>query len=136
MKKRKIFGLFLATALTAASSVMAYAGTIPFHVTLYQDSSQNDAYSYREPKDDNDQKAYMTITYYEAFLSAASYAQSQDRTRGIVSDTFTFSIYDSGGPTLSEQYQGRAYAGDSCCLYVWTSGSMSGHNYIEGRYCP
>lgn len=124
MSAKKIICIAASTLCLFGSTLSAFAGTSPFDITI-----PDDIFSLREIKDDDEQKFYVTGTYFSQSLPV--YCTSRHLYDASIS-SYEATITPAS-PRSSASYKKYAPANE---YYAMTARSVGTGYHILGRYTP
>lgn len=138
--KKRILTLIIAIACVMSMGMFASAGTIDFDITVTAHGASNpDPYSYREYKDDGEQRYYVTCTWMSHSSGYFQYRSCSADGRVISDNAAT--RYGELGRVKALYYGNDVYAPYNIEYYLEGLTALNGDSpYVNlnilGRYCP
>ena len=130
-KMKKMACVALASICLASTGATAFAGTIPFNVTVGGSGAQ-DPLSMKEIKTaDGDQYAYFTGTWFSN--TNGIYVRSYKKSDTTLYSSRTYLSSGNAGSTIKCRYNRNA---DGGVYYFMKATAASGKVNAKGNYCP
>ena len=136
--KKRVLTFILAMTCLFVMGTCAFAGNTPFDITVSRDGAANpDPNSYREIKDDNEQKYYVQCTYMNHSPARFTF-QSRSADETVSSDWATYR--DNEMSRINKYYYDGFAPGQKLYYLHGINGSHDTASYtylnVQGWYCP